>query len=120
MKEFYKSIYGTFSDERYARIGEALAVDENLPYRKLSRGMQKQVAFRIALSLLPKVLILDEPLDGLDPVMRRQVVSLIMEDVAETGLTVLISSHNLRELEDVCDTVGIMNKGRMMLERNLS
>jgi ABC-2 type transport system ATP-binding protein len=66
------------------------------------------------------VLILDEPVDGLDPVMRRQVMSLILSDVAERGTTVLISSHNLRELEDVCDHVGIMDHGRMLLEKSLA
>ena len=64
--------------------------------------------------------MLDEPVDGLDPVMRRQIMSIILEDVAENGTTVLVSSHNLRELEDICDHVGIMHKGSMMLERSLS
>ena len=66
------------------------------------------------------MLVLDEPVDGLDPVMRRQVWSLILSDVAQRGTTVLISSHNLRELEDVCDHVGIMDKGKMLLERSLA
>ena len=88
--------------------------------RRLSRGMQKQAAFWLAVSLRPEVLILDEPVDGLDPVMRRQVWGIIMQDVAENGVTVLISSHNLRELEDVCDRVGIIDRGRMLLERVLS
>ena len=68
----------------------------------------------------PDLLVLDEPVDGLDPVMRRQVWSLVMGDVAQHGTTVLVSSHNLRELEDVCDHVGILNKGRVLLERSLS
>ena len=88
--------------------------------RRLSKGMQKQAAFWIALSCCPEVILLDEPVDGLDPVMRRQVWSLLLQDVAERGTTVLVSSHNLRELEDVCDHVGIMNRGRMLLERPLS
>ena len=79
---------------------------------------------REALSLLrsfgPDVLVLDEPVDGLDPVMRRQVMSLILSDVAEHGTTVLISSHNLRELEDICDHVGIMDHGKMLLEKSLA
>ena len=82
--------------------------------------MQKQAAFHLALSTRPEVLILDEPVDGLDPVMRRQVMSLILSDVAEYGTTVLISSHNLRELEDVCDHVGIMDHGKMLLEKSLA
>ena len=82
--------------------------------------MQKQAAFHLSICCRPDVLILDEPVDGLDPVMRRQVMSLILSDVAEHGTTVLISSHNLRELEDVCDHVGIMDHGRMLLERSLA
>ena len=82
--------------------------------------MQKQVAFWLALSCMPDYLILDEPVDGLDPVMRRQVWSLVMGDVAQRGTTVLVSSHNLRELEDVCDHVGIMDHGRVLLERSLA
>ena len=82
--------------------------------------MQKQAAFWIAVSLRPDILVLDEPVDGLDPVMRRQIWSIIMADVAESGTTVLVSSHNLRELEDVCDCVGIMNKGKIMIERSLN
>ena len=68
---------------------------------------------------MPDYLLLDEPVDGLDPVMRRQVWSLMMGDVAERGTTVLVSSHNLRELEDVCDHVGIMDHGKVLLERSL-
>ena len=88
--------------------------------RKLSKGQQKLAAFRFALAQRPEMLVLDEPLDGLDPVNRRTVWGLILGEVAERGTTVLVSSHNLRELEDVCDHVGIMNRGRMLLERSLS
>ena len=92
----------------------------NWNIRRLSKGMQKQAAFWLALSCEPDILVLDEPVDGLDPVMRRQVWSLILNDVAERGTTVLVSSHNLRELEDVCDHVGIMDHGRVLLERSLA
>ncbi len=88
--------------------------------RRMSKGMQKQAAFWLTMSCRPRYLILDEPVDGLDPVMRRQVWSLMMSDVSEHGTTVLVSSHNLRELEDVCDHVGIMNKGKVLLERSLT
>ena len=81
--------------------------------------MQKQAAFWLAISCRPDYLILDEPVDGLDPVMRRQVWSIVMDDVSANGTSVLVSSHNLRELEDVCDHVGIMHHGKMMLERSL-
>ncbi|MEG2037590.1 MAG: AAA family ATPase, partial [Ruthenibacterium sp.] len=96
------------------------AIDEKKVIRRLSKGMQKQVAFWLALSCMPDYLVLDEPVDGLDPVMRRQVWSLMMDDVSQRGTTVLVSSHNLRELEDVCDHVGIMNQGKVILERSLA
>jgi len=120
MKAFYKSIYPRFDEERYKRLREAFSVDEKRPVRLLSRGMQKQSAFWLAMCMHPDVMILDEPVDGLDPVMRRQIWSLLMQDVTERGMTVLVSSHNLRELEDVCDHVGVINNGRMMLQRSLS
>ena len=82
--------------------------------------MQKQAAFWLALCCRPEVLVLDEPVDGLDPVMRRQVWRLLMGDVAEHGTTVLVSSHNLRELEDVCDHVGILSHGKVLIERSLT
>lgn len=120
MMRFYKGFYPNFSTERYEKLREVFELDEKRPIRRFSKGMQKQAAFWLALSAMPDYLILDEPVDGLDPVMRRQVWSLMMGDVAERGTTVLVSSHNLRELEDVCDHVGIMNKGRVLLERSLS
>ena len=121
MMRFYRGIYPSFDQERYGKLKEAFpAVDERRPIRRLSKGMQKQSAFWLALSCRPDYLLLDEPVDGLDPVMRRQVWSLLMGDVAERGATVLVSSHNLRELEDVCDHVGILSHGKVALERSLS
>jgi len=120
MMRFYKGMYAGFSPERYERLREVFRLDERQPIRRMSRGMQKQAAFWLAVSLCPPVLILDEPVDGLDPVMRRQVWSIVLSDVAERGTTGLVSSHNLRELEDVCDHVGILQKGKLLLERGLS
>ena len=121
LSRLYGGVYPRFDRKRYQALGEAFPeVGENVPLRRLSKGMLKQSAFWLALSCRPDILVLDEPVDGLDPVMRRQVWSLIMGDVAEHGTTVLLSSHNLRELEDVCDHVGIMHAGRVLLERNLS
>lgn len=120
MMKFYRSIYPRFDAERYTKLGDVFGIDPKRPIRKLSKGMQKQAAFWLTVSMRPDILILDEPVDGLDPVMRRQVWSIVMSDVAENGTTVLVSSHNLRELEDVCDHVGIMNRGKMMIERSLS
>ena len=120
MMRFYKGFYPSFSTERYEKLKEVFNIDEKKTIRRLSKGMQKQVAFWLALSCMPDYLILDEPVDGLDPVMRRQVWSLVMGDVAQRGTTVLVSSHNLRELEDVCDHVGIMDHGKVLLERSLA
>lgn len=121
MMKFYRGIYPKFDDKRYQALREAFpAVDEKAPIRRLSKGMQKQSAFWLALCCNPDILVLDEPVDGLDPVMRRQVWSLLMNDVSQRGTTVLVSSHNLRELEDVCDHVGILSHGKVLLERSLS
>ena len=120
MAAFYKGIYENFNMERYNKLLTVLtSIDRKKTIRKMSKGMQKQAAFILAMCLMSDVMILDEPVDGLDPVMRRQIWSLLMQDVTERKVTVLVSSHNLRELEDVCDTVGIMNKGKMLLEKSL-
>ncbi len=116
----YRSLYPAFNTERYEKLKEVFTIGEKQPVRRLSKGMQKQVAFWLTLSCMPEVLLLDEPVDGLDPVMRRQVWSLMLGDVEQRGMTVLVSSHNLRELEDVCDHVGILERGRVLLERSLA
>ena len=120
MCRFYRGFYPSFSMERYEKLKEVFGIDEKRPLRRLSKGMQKQAAFWLTLSAMPDFIILDEPVDGLDPVMRRQVWSLVLGDVAQRGTTVLVSSHNLRELEDVCDHVGILDHGKVLLERSLA
>ncbi len=120
MMRFYRGFYPSFDKDRYEKFKEVFSIPEKSLIRRLSKGMQKQVAFWLTMCCRPKYLILDEPVDGLDPVMRRQVWSLMMADVAEYGTTVLVSSHNLRELEDVCDHVGILSRGKLLLERSLS
>ena len=120
MAKFYRGLYPRFDMALFQRLTEVFQLPMGSPIRRFSKGMQKQAAFQLTLSIRPDVLVLDEPVDGLDPVMRRQVMSLILAEVAERNTTVLISSHNLRELEDVCDHVGIMNHGKMLLERSLA
>ena len=120
MMLLYRRMYPSFSEERYNKLAPAFGIAPERSFKRLSKGMQKQAAFWLALSLCPKYMLLDEPLDGLDPVMRRQVMKLLLADVAERGTTVLVSSHNLRELEDVCDHVGIMNGGKILLEHPLA
>lgn len=120
MRKFYRGMYPQFDDALYARLAEAFPLPKKSPIRRFSKGMQKQAAFYLSVCLRPEVLILDEPVDGLDPVMRRQVWSLLLAEVAQREATVLVSSHNLRELEDICDHVGIMDHGKMLLERSLA
>ena len=120
MRRFYKGMYPKFDDDLFRRLYEVFQLPKKGQIRRFSKGMQKQAAFHLTICTRPDVLILDEPVDGLDPVMRRQVWSLILSDVAQRETTVLISSHNLRELEDICDHVGIMDRGKMLLERSLA
>ena len=120
MRSFYKGIYPSFDDALYDKLFDVFQLPKKGAIRRFSKGMQKQAAFHLCICTRPEVLILDEPVDGLDPVMRRQVWSLILSDVAQYETTVLISSHNLRELEDICDHVGIMDHGKMLLERSLA
>ena len=120
MRKFYRGLYPDFDNDLFERLYGIFNLPRKGQIRRFSKGMQKQAAFHLTICTRPDIMILDEPVDGLDPVMRRQVWSLILADVAERGTTVLISSHNLRELEDVCDHVGIMDHGRMLLERSLA
>ena len=120
MRKYYKGFYPHFNDELFDKLYEVFQLPKKTQIRRFSKGMQKQAAFHLSICTRPDVMILDEPVDGLDPVMRRQVWSLILSDVAQRETTVLISSHNLRELEDICDHVGIMDKGKMLLERSLA
>ena len=120
MYRYYRGIYPNFDDALYRRLFDVFQLPEKSPLRRFSKGMQKQAAFHLSICTRPDMLILDEPVDGLDPVMRRQVWSLILSEVAQRETTVLISSHNLRELEDICDHVGIMDHGKMLLERSLA
>ena len=120
MRRYYASIYPKFDQELFDKLYEVFELPKKTQLRRFSKGMQKQAAFHLTVCTRPDMLVLDEPVDGLDPVMRRQVWSLLLGDVASRETTVLISSHNLRELEDICDHVGIMDHGKMLLQRSLS
>ncbi len=121
MKQFYQGIYKKFDSELFERLQEFFPnIDTKRAIRRLSKGMQKQVAFWLSICAMPELMILDEPMDGLDPVMRRQIWSIMLSKASESRTTILISSHNLRELEDVCDHVGIMHQGKIIVERSLS
>ncbi len=120
MRKYYKTIYPNFDDDLYEKLYQVFPLPRKGQLRRFSKGMQKQAAFHLSICTRPELLILDEPVDGLDPVMRRQVWSILLSEVAQRETTVLISSHNLRELEDICDHVGIMDHGTMLLERSLA
>ena len=117
--KFYRSVYPNWSQERYEHMVKQFELSDKRKLSKFSKGMQKQAAFILTMSSMPDYLILDEPIDGLDPIIRKLVWKYIVEGVAEREMTVLVSSHNLRELEGICDSIGILSKGRMMIERDL-
>ncbi|ODA41650.1 ABC transporter ATP-binding protein [Desulfosporosinus sp. BG] len=117
--KFYSKTYPEWNWNRYEQLKQVFPINSKRRVVKLSKGMQKQVAFWLGICTMPRVMILDEPVDGLDPVMRKKVWNLILQDVAERQVTVLVSSHNLRELEDVCDHIGILHNGKIVVEREL-
>lgn len=117
--KLYAGLYPNWSWELFHKLHDIYRIDLTRKVVRLSKGMQKQVAFWLGISAQPDVMILDEPIDGLDPVMRRNTWKLILNEVALREMTVLISSHNLRELEDVCDHVGIMFGGKVVIEKSL-
>jgi ABC-2 type transport system ATP-binding protein len=119
MASFYKRIYPHWDEERFLMLHKVFNFDIKKRINTLSKGMQRQVAFWLGLSIMPDVMILDEPLDGLDPVVRKKVKNLIIQDVADREMAVILSSHNLRELEDICDYIGILHKGQMLVQKEL-
>lgn len=119
MSKFYKSLYPHWNEERYNHMVTQFGLSERNKLAKFSKGMQKQAAFVLTMASMPEYLILDEPIDGLDPIVRKLVWKYIVEDVAEREMTVLVSSHNLKELEGICDSIGIISRGHMVMERDL-
>ena len=116
--KFYKQLYPNWDQERFEKMLTDFGLPRNKRIAKFSKGMQKQAAFILTMSTKPDYLILDEPVDGLDPIMRKKVWQYIVSDVAERQMTVLVSSHNLRELEGLIDSVGILIGGKMKAERS--
>lgn len=119
MRGYYKNIYKNWNDSRFEEMTREFNLDAGGNLGKFSRGMKKQAAFCLAMSAMPDYLILDEPIDGLDPVARKKLWRYIMGDVAEREMTVVISSHNAREMEDVCNYIGIIHNGKMIFEADL-
>lgn len=119
MSKMYKGMYKEWNQKRFDSIVNIFGLKKGSKIMRFSKGMQKQAAFALCMATMPDYLILDEPVDGLDPIARRTVWDIIVNDCAEREMTVLISSHNLKEIEGICDTVGILSKGNMILEREL-
>jgi ABC-2 type transport system ATP-binding protein len=119
MASFYQSIYPGWSQERFIHLAQSFQLDVNKKLHSFSKGWQRQAAFILALSAKPEFLILDEPMDGMDPVVRKKVKNLLIQDVAEREMTILMSSHNLREVEDICDHIGMIHKGKIIFEKEL-
>jgi len=119
LRRFYSSMYSSWNESRFRHLLTMFKLDEKRKVSKFSKGMQKQTAFIFAMSIMPDFLLLDEPIDGLDPIVRRLIMQEIIDDVAERDMTVLVSSHNLKEMDGICDAIGIIKSGRMVIERDL-
>lgn len=119
MGKMYRSAYPKWDEERFHDMTRILKLDEKKRVKSFSKGMKKQAMFALVMSTMPDYLLLDEPLDGLDPIVRKLVWKFLIDDVADRGMTVLVSSHNLKDMEEICDHIGIISNGRMVLERDL-
>ena len=119
MSTFYRGLYPNWNQNRYEEMVEDFSLTERGKLSKFSKGMQKQAQFILTMSCMPDFLILDEPIDGLDPIVRKKVWKYVVDDVAERQMTVLVSSHNLKEMEGICDSIGILSGGEMKIERDL-
>lgn len=119
MKNLLSQIYTRWDNDKFEKLNQIFPIHTNERLSNLSKGMQRQAALICAFSARPQYLLMDEIFDGLDPVMRQLLKRVIAEEVAERELTVIIASHNLRELEDLCDHVGLFHKGGILFEKDL-
>ena len=116
----YRGIYDNWNEDRFNMLTDKLGLNMKKRISRFSKGMQKQAAFCLAISTMPDCLVLDEPVDGLDPMVRKLVWDSILNDVKERNMTVLVSTHNLKEIEGICSHIGIIYKGRVVLEQKLN
>ena len=120
LKDFVSNKYkSSWNEERYSKLIERFGLSEEQTLSTFSRGLQKQAGFILAISTMPDILLLDETIDGLDPIVRKKAFRFIIEDVAAREMTVIVTSHNMRELDGICDTIGIIKDGHMVVERDL-
>ncbi len=119
MANYYRAMYINWSDDKYDRLRAVFNLEVDRKISTFSKGMQKQASVLLALSCCPKYLLCDETFDGLDPVMRQFVKRLLAEEVADGTMTPVIASHNMRELEDICDHIGLLHKGGILFDREI-
>lgn len=119
MGAFYAAIYKLFDKQRFEELLGRFGLDKRRKINTFSKGMKKQLSIICGICANTKYLFCDETFDGLDPVMRQGVKSIFAGEIAERGMTPIIASHNLRELEDICDHIGLLHKGGILLSREL-
>ncbi len=119
MRKLYKTVYTGFSDETFKKLQSIFTLDCDRKINTFSKGMKKQASVMLGISARPKYLLCDETFDGLDRVVRQLVKRILAEEAIEGGMTTIIASHNLREMEDICDTVGLLHKGDLLFVREL-
>ena len=119
MMQYYSKVYEAFDQERFHRLMGNFGLDEKRKIHTFSKGMKKQVSVICGVCACTDYLFCDETFDGLDPVMRQTVKSIFAADMEDRNLTPIIASHNLRELEDICDHVGLLHKGGILLSKDL-
>ena len=119
MRDYYAMIYPSFNRKQFDALAARFRLDPKRSIHAFSKGMKKQVSILLGLCAGTKYLLCDETFDGLDPVVRQAVKSLIAAEITERDFTPVISSHNLRELEDICDSIGLLHEGRLLLTRDL-
>lgn len=114
--DFHRSFHPGFDRELVSDLLDRLELSRHMPIKRLSKGQTGKLMFTLALSNRPRLLVLDEPTDGLDPVVRRDIMTTMVDYVSQSGATVFISSHLVHELERICDWVGVIDRGRMVAE----
>lgn len=116
---YEKLYYKNISREKFDNLANFFNIDKNKALNKMSKGQRKQAAFVMAMATCPKVVLLDEIVDGLDAVIKRKFWNVLIQDTMENDTTVIISSHDLKELDNICDRVGIMHEGEIIKEEEL-
>lgn len=117
--KFYALTYTTFSYERFKELNKIFKIPENKRIRELSKGMKMRVSLMLNLSIYPEILILDEPTSGLDPIIKRKLINILVEEVSERNTTIFIASHHLDDLERICDSIAITEKGKIKYTNNI-